>query len=61
MKWLVLRIVGDFYEQNGIVKKVHVPDWTAELAIIALLCPFNNTEKVNVLSAMGTGVNCFFD
>ena len=33
--WLVLCIVGGVYEQNSIMEKVRVDDWTAELALIA--------------------------
>ena len=35
MRWLALCIVGGFNEQNSIVKKVRVDDWTTKKAIIA--------------------------
>ena len=42
LRWFVLCIVGGIYEQNSIVKNVHVDNWTAELAIIATNTYQNN-------------------
>ena len=48
MRWLVLCVVQGFYEQNSIVKKIRVDDWTAELAIIAGN-PIDSNTNVTIL------------
>ena len=61
-------LLGISINKIALWKNVRVDDQTVELVIIAsnkiitiVHCPFNNTEKINVLSAMRTGVNCFFN
>ena len=53
MEWLALCTVGGSNEQNSIVKKVRVDDWTAERAIIA-------SNEITILHVNDSSHCCIF-